>query len=241
MVRNVANLRGRRTSPFAGAAEALGCAARTAVCGPGAWRRGSAIDGEHEAADIHRFPGPRHRPGPGRPGLRPRLILRKHVHTSSYEKVRAFRDAYLETSDEAVLSVLDVGSMAHKEQDTYRPLFAGAAVFVHRAGHRPGAQRRPRTPGRLPLGRDPQPELPRGHLRAGVRAQPVLLDQPGRGGAGAHAGRPGGARRSRARGRCTGIRSTAGASTPTRGRQPARTSASSCSSTPWRSARPTRA
>jgi SAM-dependent methyltransferase len=48
------------------------------------------------------------------------------VHASSYEKIRAFRDAYLETSAEATLSVLDVGSMAHKEQDTYRPLFAGS-------------------------------------------------------------------------------------------------------------------
>jgi len=48
------------------------------------------------------------------------------VHASSYEKVRAFRDAYLEASAKAVLSVLDVGAMAHEEQDTYRPLFAGA-------------------------------------------------------------------------------------------------------------------
>ena len=48
------------------------------------------------------------------------------MHASSYEKVRAFRDAYLEASAKAVLSVLDVGAMAHEEQDTYRPLFAGA-------------------------------------------------------------------------------------------------------------------
>ena len=48
------------------------------------------------------------------------------MHASSYEKVRAFRDAYLENSDQALVSVLDVGSMAHEEQDTYRPLFAGS-------------------------------------------------------------------------------------------------------------------
>jgi SAM-dependent methyltransferase len=48
------------------------------------------------------------------------------VHASSYEKVRAFRDVYLETSPKALQSVLDVGSMAHKAQDTYRPLFAGS-------------------------------------------------------------------------------------------------------------------
>ena len=48
------------------------------------------------------------------------------MHVSSFEKIRAFRDAYLETSPKETLSVLDVGSMAHKEQDTYRPLFAGA-------------------------------------------------------------------------------------------------------------------
>ncbi len=47
------------------------------------------------------------------------------MHASSFEKVRAFRDAYLEPSPKPVLSVLDVGSMAHEEQDTYRPLFAG--------------------------------------------------------------------------------------------------------------------
>jgi SAM-dependent methyltransferase len=47
------------------------------------------------------------------------------VHTSSFEKVRAFRDAYLESSPTPVLSVLDVGSMAHEAQDTYRPLFDG--------------------------------------------------------------------------------------------------------------------
>lgn len=47
------------------------------------------------------------------------------MHTSSFEKIRAFRDAYLERSPDDVLSVLDVGSLAYEEQDTYRPLFAG--------------------------------------------------------------------------------------------------------------------
>jgi SAM-dependent methyltransferase len=47
------------------------------------------------------------------------------MHASSFEKIRAFRDAYLQASPGTVLSVLDVGSMAHKAQDTYRPLFDG--------------------------------------------------------------------------------------------------------------------
>ena len=71
----------------------------------------------------------------GRPGLRPErsrssagLIPRIAPCTHpAYEKVRAFRDAYLEiVRPGPVLSVLDVGSMAHKAQDTYRPLFAGS-------------------------------------------------------------------------------------------------------------------
>ncbi len=47
------------------------------------------------------------------------------MHASSFEKIRAFRDTYLKASPGAVLSVLDIGSMAHKAQDTYRPLFDG--------------------------------------------------------------------------------------------------------------------
>ena len=43
------------------------------------------------------------------------------MHQSSIEKARAFRDAYLTGGER----VLDVGSMAHLEHDSYRPIFAG--------------------------------------------------------------------------------------------------------------------
>ena len=46
------------------------------------------------------------------------------MHPSSLLKMQAFRDVYLVASL-APLRVLDVGSMAHELQDTYRPLFDG--------------------------------------------------------------------------------------------------------------------
>lgn len=46
------------------------------------------------------------------------------MHPSSRLKMQAFRDVYL-TGSATQCRVLDVGSMAHELQDTYRPLFDG--------------------------------------------------------------------------------------------------------------------
>jgi SAM-dependent methyltransferase len=46
------------------------------------------------------------------------------MHPSSQLKMQAFRDVYL-TGSATQCRVLDVGSMAHELQDTYRPLFDG--------------------------------------------------------------------------------------------------------------------
>ena len=45
------------------------------------------------------------------------------MHRSSLLKMQSFRECYLPPSQGMQVRVLDVGSMAHDEQDSYRPVF----------------------------------------------------------------------------------------------------------------------
>lgn len=45
------------------------------------------------------------------------------MHATSYEKIRCFRDVYLEASPASAVIVLDVGSHSYDEQGSYRSLF----------------------------------------------------------------------------------------------------------------------
>jgi len=89
------------------------------------------------------------------PGPAPADPPDRTVHASSYEKVRAFRDAYLEPSAKSVLSVTRRGAMAHEEQDSLPALFAGSRYSFTGLDIAEGRQRGPRARGRLPLEGDP--------------------------------------------------------------------------------------
>lgn len=52
------------------------------------------------------------------------------MHESSLEKMRSFREIYLVPTDSRPIRVLDVGAMAHDDQDSYRPLFAEGFEYV---------------------------------------------------------------------------------------------------------------
>lgn len=51
------------------------------------------------------------------------------MHASSYRKMEAFRAAYLQ-SPASDLRVLDVGSMAYDDNDSYRPIFGSGFEYV---------------------------------------------------------------------------------------------------------------
>ena len=45
------------------------------------------------------------------------------MHHSSFEKMRAFREAYVHVREGLATEILDVGSASFAEDDGYRPLF----------------------------------------------------------------------------------------------------------------------